>query len=162
MWRPIPPYQYLVGGESILVHFLKAGARAPRCGNGDAGRGIPLVQDCSRQSRRALAVSACCSRLKLKPITKGLILVDPWDGRTSAAADRPDVRSVPRDSIAARRTSPSVPLLHLHVCARRMAERCPDQSQPPKHDLARAHFLLLTPSEGGESARSNGSVRARW
>ena len=46
----------------------------------------PLDDECLQQ--------ACCDRVPVKPITKGLIMVDPRDGRTSAAAMYPDAGSV--------------------------------------------------------------------
>ena len=98
-----------------------------------------------------------------------MILVDPRDGRTAAAADRPDVRSVTGDAIAARRTSPSVRLLHLHVCARRMAERCPDQSSrrsTPWRELT--SYFLLRPrgasllAQTGRSEQGDVRSQSRW
>ena len=112
---------------------------------------------------------ACCTSFGLQPNTKRLILVDPRDGRTSAAADRPDVRSVTGDAIAARRTSPSVPLLHLHVCARRMAERCPDQSSRRRTTWRElTSYFLLRPrgasllAQTGRSEQGDVRSQSRW
>ena len=108
-----PPYRTFTG-RSVRVGDPPAEPACAAPGHDTISAVRPLQADASYNS--------------FKTRTDGSLLVDPRDGRTSAATDRPDVRSVPRDSIAARRTSPSVRLLHLHVCARRMAERCPDQS----------------------------------
>ena len=112
----------------------------------------------STRSELGGGLAADSSHSCLKTAQKVSLLVDPWDGRTSAAAMYPDVGSVLELQVG---TAHHVGRAQTMQLTRGDGYMGLTSVQRRKHAVARAHSFLLTAFGGAESARSNGSVRAR-